>query len=589
MDHLKRFVARLDLRIEALERVSQLYSWIRLGVFLAGLAAVLVWWDSDGRWGSVVAAAAAFLMVVRLHDRVLSGLTRLRTYRRIKELRIARIRRDWDGLPPASDAPVPSDHPFAWDLDLVGPRSVHRLMDTAFSTGGSHLLAEWLTSAPPGARERQRLVRSLVRLTAFCDRIALLSTVFGKRGDRFDSSVLSVWLERPVEERRIRGVLLILSGLAAVTAVLAVLHLLGVAGPQWAFSLTAYAAVYLMNGRLYGHLFDEAETLHSELEKLRPVVRYLERYRGPRPLEEHLAPFRGERPPSRVLRRVMWLAVAASAQKSEVLRLVLNAIAPWDLYFTWRLNRVRLQLRDDLPRWLDCVFKLEAAASLATFAALNPEATFPGLEGAGFEAEGLGHPLIPRDALVRNDLRSEAGGKVVLVTGSNMSGKSTFLRAVGIAQAMAAAGGPVDAASLRSAPLTWLSSMDIRDSVTDGISYFYAEVRRLGAMMRTARSAEGACLVLIDEIFRGTNNRERLEGSRAILRELAGLNCLALVATHDLDLVRLEESLPGVRNVHFREEVSGGRMTFDYLLHDGPCPTTNALKIMALEGLPVPD
>jgi DNA mismatch repair ATPase MutS len=270
--------------------------------------------------------------------------------------------------------------------------------------------------------------------------------------------------------------------------------------------------------------------------------------------------------------------------------LILNAFFPWDLLAAWQLGRQQAALTHSLPRWLAVWADLEALCSLATFAALHPGYPFPTLTAAEatslpFQAHQLGHPLIPAAGKVRNEVRLEHWGQVWLITGSNMAGKSSFLRTVGVNLALAYAGSVVDADHLEASLMRLYTSMRITDSLEDGISYFYAEVQRLHALLEALQDSEGQPLCfLIDEIFRGTNNRERLLGSRAYIRALLGGRGVGAVATHDLDLTQLE----GVENYHFREEVNEGRMVFDYRLRPGPCPTTNALTIMRLAGLPIP-
>jgi DNA mismatch repair ATPase MutS len=169
-----------------------------------------------------------------------------------------------------------------------------------------------------------------------------------------------------------------------------------------------------------------------------------------------------------------------------------------------------------------------------------------------------------------------------------MAGKSTFLRTVGVNLSLAYAGSPVNADQLQTSLFRPFTCIKVSDSVQDGLSYFYAEVKRLTALLAAAKTEDPMpVLFLIDEIFRGTNSRERLIGSRSYIRSLSESTALGLVATHDLELVKLADEIDGVVNFHFREEVSNGRMVFDYRLRSGPCPTTNALTIMRLEGLPV--
>jgi DNA mismatch repair ATPase MutS len=200
----------------------------------------------------------------------------------------------------------------------------------------------------------------------------------------------------------------------------------------------------------------------------------------------------------------------------------------------------------------------------------------------------LGHPLLPPEECVCNDFTFAHLGEIALITGSNMSGKSTFLRTLGVNLCLAYAGAPVNASVLQTRLLRLFTCIKVSDSVTDGISYFYAEVRRLKALLRACEAEESIPLCfLIDEIFRGTNNRERLIGSRAYIHALARGRGVGVISTHDLELVTLADTIPRMRNYHFREEIHDGRMIFDYQLRPGPCPTTNALQIMHMEGLPI--
>ena len=181
-------------------------------------------------------------------------------------------------------------------------------------------------------------------------------------------------------------------------------------------------------------------------------------------------------------------------------------------------------------------------------------------------------------------------GQVALITGSNMSGKSTFLRTIGVNLCLAFGGAPVNAVYLKTDLFRLYTCIQVTDSLADGISYFYAEVRRLKALLNALEvEHELPLFFLIDEIFRGTNNRERQIGGRAFVQTLVGGEGVGLISTHDLELVVFADELSNVNNYHFQEEVTQGRMLFDYCLRPGPSQTTNALQIMRMEGLPVVD
>jgi DNA mismatch repair ATPase MutS len=352
-----------------------------------------------------------------------------------------------------------------------------------------------------------------------------------------------------------------------------------------------YGLLYGWQWRQLGSLFDEALTLSAALRRLRAVMRELERYDfGARErLKQLCAPVQGEHRPSRLLRQVSWIAAAASLQRSPIVWLMINLIVPWDLFFADRLARSRADLAAHAPRWLETLHELEALNALAAFAYLNPDAVVPKIEADAvlFDGSGLGHPLIPAATKVTNDFRLDEAGQLIILTGSNMSGKSSFLRTLGVNLRLAYAGSVVDANALRIGLFRVYTSIRVSDSLADGFSYFYAEVRRLKGLLDARQSDGSPLFYLIDEIFRGTNNRERLLGSRSYLRSLVGGRGMGVVATHDLELIQLADESPLIANYHFREDVVDGEIVFDYRLHEGPSPTTNALKIMALAGLPV--
>jgi DNA mismatch repair ATPase MutS len=273
-----------------------------------------------------------------------------------------------------------------------------------------------------------------------------------------------------------------------------------------------------------------------------------------------------------------------------------NLLWPWDFYLALRFNRYREQMAEYLPIWLETWFELEALNSLATFAYLHPEYILPKVHATlsvehpiPFCACNLGHPLLLAEKKVVNNFTMPSKGEVGIITGSNMAGKSTFLRTIGVNLCLAYVGAPVNATNFETILFRIFTCIKISDSVTEGYSYFYAEVRRLRTLLNELErpDEEVPIFFLIDEIFRGTNNRERRIGSESYIHALEGKNCLGLLSTHDLELVKLADILPQVENYHFKEDIIDGQMVFDYILRYGPCPTTNALKIMQMEGLPV--
>lgn len=563
---------------------------------MGGFAATFAGFAVNNWLGVITALAwiAVFSALVRLHRRVKRSIERYRTWRTIRRTHLARMNLEWDGIP-ESTAAAPPEHPYATDLDIVGTYSMHRLLDTAVSRGGSDRLLGWLLDIQPkleSVEKRRVLVAALRPLVTFRDRLTQSALLSGHRG-KWDGQWLLRWLHSERGAVVSPALFAVVGLLAAANWVLIGLDALNIAPELWRYSLVAYIVVSGFALRKSGAVFSEALALKSELDKLNAVLGFLERdrYAAHPELQALCAPFTDPaRKPSTHLRRLNAILAASSVRNNAVAWLILNVLFPWDLYFVAQLDRSKGQLGTLLPVWLDAWYELEALNALANFAWLNPDYTFAEINPTSerFEAQQMGHPLIASEMRVCNDFALSGPGDVVIVTGSNMSGKSSFLRTIGVNLVLAYAGSVVSCAALHAGRFRLFTCIRVADSVVDGISYFYAEVKRLKALLAALHdNSEIPLLFLIDEIFRGTNNRERLIGSRSYIRALVGGNGCGLISTHDLELVRLADEVPQIRNVHFREDVVDGRMSFDYCLHPGPSPTTNALRIMALEGLPV--
>ncbi len=606
---IQRQVRRIEQHIALLDQVSRRFSRIRLGIVVGAIIVALIVNFSGAEniaWGVIGLGIVLFLIVARFHDGVEYGLKKHQIWRDIKSTHLARMKLEWDRLPPSSSTLSDDAHPFDTDLGITGTMSLLRLLDTSISQGGSARLSRWLLNPlidPGQIRARQTVVQELMPLTAFRDRLTLHGRITHEAMDsRWDGETILHWLNRQVDGRSLKPFVLLLGILSLTTLVLYTLHQLIQIPAWWWWSFIPYVVIYLglysIRSGSMDRLDEDASLLAKVLKPFRSTLTYLESYplSATPQVESLCAPFRsaGQRPSS-LLNQLDRIVGGASWQKGQLLWLILNALVPWDLYFTYRLQIFRRQVKDHLPEWLDTWYKLEAYCALATFGYLNPESVFPEInEGnqpsaAVFGTQQLGHPFLPDGARVCNDFTIQKTGHISLITGSNMSGKSTFLRTLGINFCLAFLGAPVIARTFTTIPFRLFTCIKVSDSVTDGVSYFYAEVKRLKALLNNLESEGPPLFFLIDEIFRGTNNRERLIGGQAYIRDLADHRGTGCISTHDLDLVNLEQAIPGLRNYHFKEEIRGGVMVFDFLLHEGPCPTTNALRIMELEGLSVGD
>jgi hypothetical protein len=595
---LPRRIDRLDKHIQYLQARGQRYTWVRLGVLLGGGA--LTWMASKllgepWGWIAVLGSLIIFLGVALSQRRLDGWIETLQTWRVIKAEQLARVNLDWDRIPTPA-LPIQSGRtPLEIDLDLTGLRSIHHLVDWAVSIEGSTRLANWLSKDNPNIEEiesRQQIVRELVPKRLFRERFSLSFRQVSQ--DYLDGNKLLLWLNEDLPTHRPGKLLPLATTFTILNLILFLMNGFGLLAPYWILSIPIYLLFYYWNARVLEPFMGAIVRLDEGLEAFSTILRQLENdryYKSPN-LERLCAPFleKNEHPSTR-MRRVKLVTAAVGLRMNPIFALLLNIFLPWDLIFATLAARYREQLAQVLPTWLETLYELEALISLANFADLNPDYSFPRIKSdssPAFQAEAIGHPLIPPEEKIRNDFMVDEVGQITIITGSNMAGKSTFIKTLGVNLCLAYAGGPVNARIFCCLPYHLHTCIRISDSITDGFSYFYAEVKCLKTLLGKLRSdSPWPLLYLVDEIFRGTNNRERLIGSRAYIQALIGERGVGFLATHDLELVTLAEGNEQVRNFHFRDQVQGDRLIFDYTIRPGPSPTTNALKIMEMEGLPV--
>ena len=605
-DSLKRAlenqIRRVNAKIEYYDLWDNRLSTMRLVVFLSGLALVYLTARIGNPWlfsATILIFLASFVGLVRHHRNIDNARDRAKRWITIRSTHLARMSLDWDNIPKKHLVDVDTHHPFAHELNIIGKHSLLELMDTAIYPGGSEKLTSWFTDTEPALSEiegRRALIRELKPLSYFRDLLQLKAMqVHAKTDPRdWDMPTLFQWL-RMAKGRSFLKSLVLVGSLAAINILLIILFLMGVTGAYFIISFFAYLFIYNLHSDKIEGIFDDAYRMEKLLRRFNNVLEYLETYsyKTGCKLSDFCAIFHNtESRPSRFLKKIIRLTAAASLEKNEIFHALVNFLLPWDLYFSHRLNLYKITLAEKLEPWLDRFYELEALCSIANFSWLNPDYVFPDIlsekNTPALKADNLGHPLIKRKTKVTNDLKIEHAGNLLLITGSNMSGKSTFLRTLGINLCLTFAGGPVNATEFQTIPLRIFSSINVSDSLDEGLSHFYAEVKRLRAMLdELEKRHQWPLFFMVDEIFKGTNNRERLTGSTALLKYVAGKNGIGVVSTHDLELAQLEQEIPELHNWHFEETIEDGRMSFKYKLKDGPCPTTNALKIMEMEGLPV--
>jgi hypothetical protein len=562
---------------------------LRLLLFIvAALAAWLAWWRGvlSPLW--LLLPAAAFVGLVVWHERVLRSRRALERAAAYYERALARLDGNWAGHGETGERFLDHAHPYAEDLDLFGRGSLFELLCTARTRRGEELLAGWLLAPAESSvlLARHAAVEELRGMLDLREDLAAL-------GDDVRAGVhpeaLARWGgEAPIlESRRARVIAFLIPCLLAAGAVL-----WAVLGFRDLFLVMfAVEAIFIVRfRRAVARVVQEVEQPAHDLALLAQVLGRLERERFTAPLLVELSAaldVEGQ-PPSERIGRLNRLIELLDSRDNPAMR-VLGPLLLWTEQLAFAIEAWRRTSGPALRRWLDAVGEMEALCALAAYAWEHPADPFPEFESGAvyLDGEDLAHPLLEESRAVRNTVRLGGELRAMIVSGSNMSGKSTLLRTVGTNVVLAQAGGPVRARRLRLSPLALGASIRVSDSLQGGTSRFYAEITRLHRIMELATGGL-AVLFLLDELLHGTNSHDRRIGAEAIVRGLVDRGAIGLLTTHDLALAHIAEALaPRAVNVHFEDHLENGRMSFDYRLRAGVVEKSNALELMRSVGLEV--
>jgi hypothetical protein len=480
------------------------------------------------------------------------------------------------------------DLPLVRDIGLTGSHSLWTLLDETLSDGGRRSLLQWMTSPTLDSellRHRQNLIQRLRPETWFYSRMTIDTT-----REELNASSLQIqeFINTPAVAENFSKIFAVNVGVWLLTIAAALLSdFKGTPLPGWV--LVIFPLVSILSLSSASAAFRSGVGLAHNLAALTPLFAAIEKRAARSSALREVCARIFAALPSRSARRLDFVMNFVGTQTNPILHFILNAFLPWTVVSVFFFERLRKKIAKDFPECLKELSEFEVLGSMLILAHYQTS-TFPQLkaEGPMLECQQIYHPLLDRSKAVANDFSFLGGKSLGLLTGSNMSGKSTFLRTLGINQILANMGAPVFAKTMSTSPMKIETCIEVTDSLRDGYSYFYAEVRKLRHIL-TVGASQTPMLYLIDEIFRGTNNRERQLGSQAVIRTLAHeKSALGFISTHDLELTALEQTNPSVINLHFREDLdAGGNMLFHYHLNLGPSPTTNALIIMKAEGIPV--
>ncbi len=611
------YARRLEERVEATGRLAlreRLVGNGRLAIFFLGLA--LAYFIFGPRYLSawwLVVPGVAFVVLLFIHEKVTR--TWYRAGRAVSFYRrgLARLNEQWMGKGQPGLRFQNEHHPYSADLDLFGTGSLFELLCTARTRAGEDTLAAWLLQPadPDEIRARQGAVTELRSQLDLREDLALLGDDVPVGVD-FDA--VAAWGDAPplLKHSWLRWPLLALGSLTMVCLLYWILSFFHLSNPDagyldpssliGSFFITwgpiPFLVLCLIQAAIAGFFFPAVMQVLSVVEKrsrdlalLANVLARLEQTQFTSPrlrrLQEMLEGPHHEKPSQRIAALGNLLDLLSSRRNPLFAPFAL--ILMWGTQMALALEGWRRHSGKEIRDWLHAVGEFEALCALATYAFENPTDPFPDILTGPPRIDGraLGHPLLPRAKCVRNDLTLGHPVHVLLVSGSNMSGKSTYLRTIGINVVLALAGAPVRAESLHLTPLAIGATLRIQDSLQEGRSRFYAELLRVRQVVDLSRGAL-PLLFLLDEIFSGTNSHDRRQGAEAVVLGLVKRGSLGLVTTHDLTLTRIADQLGDeARNVHFADRFENGEMHFDYKVHDGVVQNSNAIALMRAVGLEV--
>lgn len=582
-------------RLENLSQTINRLGNVRLVTFLAGSGLALFFYLKHSASLSIslailtvlsFAALVIWHQALRKRQRYLQAL--LQTYGQA----LSRLNGEWKAFEDSGEEFKDPAHPFSDDLDLFGVGSLFQWINTAKTFRGRETLKGWLSEPPadPGTiQHRQESIQELAKNLAWRQRF-LAEASMTKQLLSSPKSLIEWGKTLDSNYRRIE-VLILARALPTITSIFFLLYLVSARVSFW-YPLVGclIQALILFAGKQRGKVLN---AVSSYKDSLKIYETMLERFEKRSFQSKYLLSLKKglcDREGKSAYDQIRKLASLSDliANRNNAMFLFINILTLWDIQCMISLETWKEKSGRSLNRWLDTIAELEALSSLSIIHFDHPDWEFPKIssESSGIEAVKLGHPLLKK--AVRNDLSIEKRSGILLITGSNMSGKSTLLRTVGINLVLSYAGAPVCAQSLSGPRLQIYTCMRVSDNLGENISSFYAELLRIKQIVSASKTEKENVFFLLDEIFKGTNSQDRHAGARVLIRQLSKEGSMGMVSTHDLELGDLErESDRKIRNYHFREYFKNDEIQFDYKLRAGVSTTRNAMYLIKMAGIEV--
>ncbi|NDV82344.1 MutS family DNA mismatch repair protein [Bacteroides sp. 51] len=569
---------------------------IRLILFVAGIAGIIYFWSNP--WYVIAAVAAItfipFLILIKHHNHLFYKKDYLEKKQEINEQELKAIEYDTSAFDGGSEF-IDSSHLYTYDLDVFGEHSLFQYINRTSTDLGKNQLAEWFNNHLKDKKEielKQEAVNELAPELKFRQRFRVLGLLY--KGEKADEQEINEWAKSPsyyrskTVLRALPTIILLVNIVSIILAITDVIpfSLWGVifvccAIFSFGFSkgITKMQSMYGKKLQILGtyakliQLIEDKDMQASYLKEIKSLVGV------------------NRKTASQSVQKLTKLMNALDQRNNILIAVVLNGLFFWELRQMMKIELWKEESADELPRWLKAIAQMDAICSLSTFAYNHPGYIYPNIAEKTFklQAKSLGHPLMNREKCVRNDIDMEKRPDFIIITGANMAGKSTYLRTIGINYLLACMGTPVFAKEMSIYPAQLITSLRTTDSLTDNESYFFAELKRLKLIIDKLNAGE-ELFIILDEILKGTNSKDKQKGSIALIEQFMALNATGIIATHDLLLGTLAESYPdNIRNFRFEADITNNELTFSYQLREGVAQNMNACFLMKKMGIAVID
>lgn len=591
-----KIISHTQEQISKVQRKIYHIGSIRLILFVAGVAGIIHFWSAS--WYIIAAVAAItfipFLILIKQHNKLFYKKDYLEKKQEINEQELKAIQYDITAFDGGNEF-IDSSHLYTYDLDVFGDHSLFQYINRTSTDLGKSQLAEWLNAHLKNKDEieaKQEAIKELAPELKFRQRFRILGLLY--KGEKADEQEINEWAKSPSYYRSkpfLRALPAIILSIHVVSVILAIFNVIPFSLWGAIFVCCAIFSFGFSKGitkiqSMYGRKLQILGTyakLIQLIEEKSMQTSYLKDIKSLVGENRKMA--------SQSVQNLTNLMNALDQRNNVLIAVTLNGLFFWELRQMMKIELWKEESANELPQWLKAIAQMDAICSLSTFAYNHPDYVYPEITEKPFklQAHALGHPLMNRDTCVCNDIDMAKSPDFIIITGANMAGKSTYLRTIGVNYLLACMGTPVYAKTMAIYPTQLITSLRTTDSLTDNESYFFAELKRLKLIIDKLTAGE-ELFIILDEILKGTNSKDKQKGSIALIKQFMELSANGIIATHDLLLGTLAESYPDhVHNFRFEADIRNNELTFSYQLREGVAQNMNACFLMKKMGIAVID